>query len=347
MERHCILGGTFTYVHDGHLRLLTECRRFEKITIGLTTDGYVLRHKIYPSFPYAKRLSALKAALKKMGLLHRTQIHAINDEAGGADTDTDADTIIVSEETAGAAKRINARRNKQGLRQLKVIAVPLAYGQDLRKISCMSIYRGKSDLHGRLLKMLPIQIATANPTKLKGASMALRRVFGKKFAISAHSEYSGVSAHPFNEETFAGAKNRAHAAWKRANGKAREGGAAAAGEEGKCGYSLGIESGLFSLMCRGMHIDITVCCVYDGKEETYGTGMGFVVPERIVRRIIAKKSDLSEALREITGIEKIGWKQGALGWFSNGMMHRREQVQAAVACAFVPRIARAKKGMEY
>jgi len=100
-------------------------------------------------------------------------------------------------------------------------------------------------------------------------------------------------------------------------------------------------------MKDGIHIDITVCCVYDGREETYGTGMGFVVPEKIVRRIIAKKSDLSEALREITGVEKIGWREGALGWFSGGVMHRAEQVEASVACAFVPRIAEAKKEMRY
>jgi len=37
----------------------------------------------------------------------------------------------------------------------------------------------------------------------------------------------------------------------------------------------------------------------------------------------------------------------ALGWFSNGAMHRSEQIEAAVACAFVPRLAQAKLGMRY
>jgi len=346
VRSHCILGGTFTYVHSGHARLLEKCVGFRRITIGLTSDKYVRRHKIYPSFAYGKRLSALKAALKKMGLLSRTEILEIENEAGGADTNEEADTIIVSEETEGAAKRINATRARHGLPQLKIASVPLVYGQDLRKISCMRIYRGETDLKGRLQQPLKIQVATGNPTKRKGAAEALQRIFGKKFALLHHAEDSRVSAHPFNEETFDGAKNRAHAAWKRANGR----GALRKAEAGKiagCDYSLGIESGLFSGMCKGIHIDITVCCVYDGKKETYGTGMGFVVPEYIVSRIIAKKSDLSEALREITGVEKIGWREGALGWFSDGVMHRKEQVEAAVACAFVPRIAEARKGMEY
>jgi inosine/xanthosine triphosphatase len=232
--------------------------------------------------------------------------------------------------------------------------VPLAYGQDLRKISCARICQGEIDGSGKIRKPLKIQLATANPTKSRGAQAALRRVFGSKFALAAHSEDSRVSAHPFNEETFRGARNRAHAAWKRANGKGGSAGTAGRKSGGRlqaarkgCDYSLGIESGLFSGMCRGMHIDITITCVYDGKGESYGTGMGFVVPERIVKRIIAKRSDLSEALRELTGIEKIGWRQGALGWFSDGTMHRAEQVEASVACAFVPRIARARKGMEY
>lgn len=346
MARHCIIGGTFTYVHAGHARILSECRKFRRITLGLTSDGYVRRHKIYPSFPYEKRLAGVRKALAGAGLLSRTEIIRIDDEAGGADKNAEADSIIVSGETLGAATRINRLRARRGLSQLKIISVPLAYGEDLRKISCQSIYEGKTDLRGRLKKPLRIQLATANPTKQKGAKRALERIFGSKFSVSSHAEESLVSAHPFNEETFDGARNRAHAAWERANGRARgKSGKRAAGKG--CDYALGIESGLFSAMSRGMHIDITVCCIYDGKEESYGTGMGFVVPERIVRRIIAKKSDLSEALRELTGIEKIGWREGALGFFSDGIMHRKEQIEASVACAFVPRIARARKGMEY
>ena len=333
MGRHCILGGTFTFVHEGHLRMLRRCRGFRRVTVGLTSDAYVRRHKIYPSFPYGKRLAGLRRSLARLGLLGRSGILEIGDEAGGADSNAEADSIIVSGETLGAAGRINRLRAKRHLAPLKVISVPLAYGGDLRKISCQSIYEGKTDLRGRLLKPLAIQLATANPTKRKGAERALGRIFGRKFSVSSHAEDSRVSAHPFNEETFDGARNRARAAWKRA--------------KGRCDYSLGIESGLFSRMCRGMHIDITVCCVYDGKEESYGTGLGFVVPEGIVKRIVARKSDLSEALREITGIEKIGWREGALGFFSDGIMHRKEQIEASVACAFVPRIARARKGMEY
>jgi inosine/xanthosine triphosphatase len=141
-----------------------------------------------------------------------------------------------------------------------------------------------------------------------------------------------VRSHPFNNETFVGARNRAHAAWKRANGK--------------CDYSLGIESGLFTLF-PGTHIDITICCVFDGKRETYGTGMGFVVPEWIAKEIRGSKSDLSRAMAEIAGENDIGRRQGALGWFSDNVFHRADQIEAAVGCAFVPRVAEAKKGIRY
>lgn len=330
--------------------MLRAAGGFSGITLGLTSDAFVRKHKIYPSFPYEKRLAGVKKALARHNLLPRTTIMTIEDETGGADT-LSADAIIVSEETEEAAGRINARRKRKGLPRLKIISVPIAYGEDLQKISCSFIYSGKTDLEGRIRQPLRIQAATGNPTKLAGATAALRRVFGKKFRLSHHAEDSRVAAHPFNEETFRGARNRAHAAWKRANGSGMRG-KGRAGKDGAdagkgCDYAIGMESGLFSAMKKGMHIDITACCVYDGMEETYGTGMGFVVPERIVRRIIARNSDLSEALRELTGVEKIGWQEGALGWFSDGMMHRKEQIEASVACAFVPRIARAKKGVEY
>lgn len=323
----CVLGGTFTYVHAGHLRLLFACRKFGKIAIGLTSDEYVKKHKIYPSFPYDKRLAGLKAALKKTGLFGRTAIHQIDDEAGGADRMPDVQTMIVSEETRSSALRINQLRIANGLQPLEIISVPLVFGEDLKKISCVSICEGKTDLAGKLLKPVAIQAGTDNPTKLAGASAALQRVFGKKFALHGHSEHTGVPDHPFDDETFVGAKNRSYDAWKRANNK--------------CDYSIGMESGIFTFK-KGMHIDITVCCVYDGKEETYGTGMGFVVPNELAKKIRSEDSDLSKVLREMTGIENVGRKHGAIGYFSDGVVHRSEQITQSILCAFVPRLHRAR-----
>lgn len=326
---HCIIGGTFTYVHAGHGRLLAGCKKFSKVTIGLTSDSYVKRHKIYPSFPYAKRLAGLKNALEKAGLIGKSEICEIDNEGDVASALPGADTIIVTDETRLAAERINRMRKGNGLSALKIISVPLVFGEDLRKISCMDIYNGKCDLMGRRRTPIRFQAGTENPTKLLGAKRALLRVFGCRFTLAGHKEYSKVRAHPFNSETFTGARNRAHAAWTRA--------------KGKCDYSLGIESGLFSL-CPEMHMDITVCCVYDGKGETYGTGMGFVVPEGIVAEIKRNRSDLGKVMAQVAGIEKIGRKHGAIGHFSARVLHRSEQIEQAAACAFVPRIYCARVG---
>ena len=201
------------------------------------------------------------------------------------------------------------------------------HGEDLRKISCMEIYWGKTDVCGKRLAPISVQAGTENPTKLLGATRALSRVFGRKFRVTGHKEHSLVRAHPFNSETFTGAKNRAIAAWKRA--------------KGKCDYSLGIESGLFSLYPK-LHIDITACCVYDGKEETYGTGMGFVISEEIVAAIKRNRSDLGKVMAQVAGIEKIGRKHGAIGHFSARVLHRSEQIEQATVCAFVPRIYKAR-----
>jgi len=322
-----MLGGTFSCIHEGHLRLFRECKKFGRATIGLTSDGYARRHKIYPLVPYKKRLAALKGALSKMGLLGKCRIMEIESEGGVAPTIMDADAIIVSEETRGAAERINLLRKRRRLPPLRIISVPLLYGEDLRKLSCFDICRGIADSKGKLGKPVIFQAGTENPTKLLGARRALSRVFGRKFSLSGHEENSLVRAHPFNSETFVGAKNRAHASWKRA--------------DGKCAYSLGIESGLFSLH-PGIHVDITVCCVYDGREETYGTGMGFVVSEKIVNMIKRNKSDLGKVMAGLAGIRKIGRKHGAIGHFSAHVLHRSEQIEQATVCAFVPRLYRAR-----
>ena len=327
---HCIIGGTFTYIHAGHVKLLVECDNFSRITIGLTSDKYVREHKIYPSFSYEKRLANLRRNLAHNGLLARTTIVKIESESDVADR-LRADAIVVSEETENAAKKINAARRKRSLPALKIIAVPLAYADSLQKISCVDIFHGKYDVRGKLLAPIRIQAGTDNPTKLSGARSALARVFGRKFKLSGHKEKSLVSHHPFDAETFRGAENRARAAFKRS--------------KGKCDYSLGIESGLFEIR-KGEFFDITICCIFDGKAATFGTGAGFCVPAWMAKKIRGK-SDLSAVMAEFAGVEGIGRKQGALGWFSDGVMHRADQVEQAVANALVPRIAQAKKMIKY
>lgn len=325
--KSCVLGGTFTYVHAGHNRLLSACKKFSSIAIGLTSDEYVKKHKIYPSLPFSVRLAGLQKALRRLGLGRRTTIHKIDDEAGGADRMKDADTMVVSEETLPAAQRINQLRIANSLPPLLIVSVPLVYGEDLKKISCLSIYEGKTDLNGKLRKPLVLQAGTDNPTKLSGTSAALRRIFGKKFILHGHSEHTGVPDHPFDDETFEGAKNRAYDAWKRA--------------KKNCDYSVGMESGLFTFR-KGMHIDITVCCIYDGKEETYGTGMGFVVPNELAKKVRRENSDLSKVMAEAFGTEDIGRKHGAIGYFSAGVVHRSEQITQSILCAFVPRLHRSR-----
>ncbi|MFA4983645.1 MAG: inosine/xanthosine triphosphatase, partial [Candidatus Micrarchaeia archaeon] len=257
-----------------------------------------------------------------------------------------ADAIVVSEETENAARKINAARRKRSLPALKIISVPLAHADNLQKISCADIFHGKYDVRGKLLKPVAVQAGTDNPTKLSGARTALARVFGRKFRLSGHKEDSRVSHHPFDAETFKGAENRARAAWIRANaeGNGRSAYSRSRAKRG-CDYSLGIESGLFEIR-KGEFFDITVCCMFDGKEATFGTGAGFCVPAWIAKKIRGK-SDLSRVMAEFAGVEGIGRKQGALGWFSDGKMHRADQVEQAVANAMVPRIAVAKKGIRY
>lgn len=327
----CVIGGTFNYFHEGHRRLFSSCRKFSKITVGLTSNSYVRKHKIYPPFPYEKRLLNLKAALQKMKLLRRAEIVKIENEIGPA-VKREFDTIVVGEEKLAVAEKINLLRKKNGTAPLKIISVPLVFSENLKKISCADIYERKIDLKGKLRKPIFIQAGTENPTKLRGASEALKLIFGRKFKMSSKSEKSNVSCQPFGRETFVGAKNRAVAAWKRA--------------DGSCDYSIGIESGIFQLY-KNIWLDITVCCVYDGRRETYGTSLGFAVPDSVVEKIKKEKSDLEKALHEMSGVEKIGRKEGAFGYFSDGKMHRSWQVETAVASAFVPRIAEAKKGVKY
>ncbi|MCS7102864.1 MAG: phosphopantetheine adenylyltransferase, partial [Candidatus Korarchaeum sp.] len=61
----------------------------------------------------------------------------------------EADVIVVSTESYERALIVNERRKRKGLKELKIVVLPLVLAEDGKPISSSRIRRGEVDLEGR------------------------------------------------------------------------------------------------------------------------------------------------------------------------------------------------------
>jgi inosine/xanthosine triphosphatase len=317
-----VLGGTFDALHEGHERLIDKALEMGgSVILGLSTDAFAARRKHRACASFSERKRQLAAYLKRKGALGRTRIVELSDEHGIAAADATLDAIVVSSETESTAKRINKIRVKRGLKQLKIVAVPLAYAQDLKKISCERIRRGEIDERGRRLKPLVIAVGSTNPAKVTGVRAMAKRIFGNlRMRVKPVAVHSRISAQPLSwAETARGATERAVCAY-----------------ESGADYGVGIEAGLQRIGER--YYDAQFCAVFDGERATMGLSMGFEYPQHVLRRAL-RGSEIGSIIAELSGDEETKHKAGAIGFLSRGLLRRSEMAAQAFACAMIPRIS--------
>ncbi len=142
----CVLGGTFNILHKGHEALFKRALLFNRIFVGITSDAFVKKYKIYPAVPFEKRKKQVEKWFSKKNKKIKTI--KINDIFGDT-LEKDYDYIIVSEETLPNAERINLMRKKRGKKPINILVVPIVPAYDGRKISAERIYRGEIDRNGK------------------------------------------------------------------------------------------------------------------------------------------------------------------------------------------------------
>ncbi|MCD6529943.1 phosphopantetheine adenylyltransferase [Candidatus Bathyarchaeota archaeon] len=147
------VGGTFDEFHKGHRSILKKAFEVgEKVIVGLCTDEFVKKlGKPHIVDPYEVRLKNLKTFLKENGLLERAEIIPLNDPYGPTINDEEIEVLIVSEETAPTAYKINELRRRRGLKPLEIIVVNMVLAEDEKTISTTRIRKGEIDREGRLI----------------------------------------------------------------------------------------------------------------------------------------------------------------------------------------------------
>lgn len=151
------LGGTFDNIHNGHRLLLTlsALQTTRRILVGLA-DGPLLASKVLPELikPVEERVLEVKRFLSDVKAGIELDVVPITDVYGPTAWDSKLECLVVSPETARGATKVNAERERKGLKPLVVHTIPLITSEeseegklsssDIRK-AMLGVYRQLHD----------------------------------------------------------------------------------------------------------------------------------------------------------------------------------------------------------
>ncbi len=291
----------------------------KKVVIGITTDEFARSSRNREVKPYGERKARMERYLSEMGY-ENYEIHPLEDRYGDATEEKYTD-IVVSEETVKSAEEINRIRGEKGIKPLKIHVVPHVLADDFLPISSSRIRAGEIDEEGKLLRALRVNVGSLNPNKVNAVKDVLS-MFYEKLEVNGVKVDSGVPEQPFDEDTVKGAINRS----KNAIGDADLG--------------IGIEAGLIWNPVVERYFDVQYCAIVDKRGViTVGHGPGFYYPEHVIN-LVKKGMSIGEAMDKLFNLNNIGYKQGAIGFLTEGKYDRKRLTETAVLMAFVPRIRR-------
>ncbi len=152
MYTHIFLGGTFDKLHAGHKKALqTAFDEGRRVTIGLTSDAFVLKYKEYPGGirSFEERKSDLLKYLAEQNWSDKAEIISIDDPHEPA-ASGDYDALIVTRDNRVRGDEINVKRTARNLTPLALIDVPIVPAEDGSPISSTRVRNGEIDGNGKL-----------------------------------------------------------------------------------------------------------------------------------------------------------------------------------------------------
>lgn len=145
------MGGTFDFIHKGHIALLSEAFSIsDKVIIGLTSDEMALKKGKRLQNDYSKRLEILKKIIEKNFPNSEFEISKLDNDFGPAVLEKEVQALIVSDETSNQGNILNYLRKEKNLPPVKVVIVPMVLAKDGTRISTTRIKNQEIDFDGNL-----------------------------------------------------------------------------------------------------------------------------------------------------------------------------------------------------
>lgn len=166
-----------------------------------------------------------------------------------------------------------------------------------------------------------VKVGSYNPVKFQATRNVLEKIYGDLEVYPAEVD-SGVPDQPVGlDQTIEGAINRAKEAYSQG-----------------CDLGVGIESGLLETphTITG-YVDLQWCAIYDGEKITLGVSAGFEYPPLVVEEVL-KGREVGDVMDQLTGIDDLGEKMGAVSYLSQKMLDRTGNTEQCVLMAMIPRM---------
>ncbi len=145
------MGGTFDFIHKGHMKLLSEAFSISsKVIIGLTSDDMAERKGKNLLNSYNKRLEKLVETIENNFPNKEFKISKLENDFGPAVLEKEVQALVVSSETANQGDILNQIRKQKKLPLAEIVVVPMVLAQDGNRISTTRIKNLEIDANGNL-----------------------------------------------------------------------------------------------------------------------------------------------------------------------------------------------------
>jgi inosine/xanthosine triphosphatase len=169
---------------------------------------------------------------------------------------------------------------------------------------------------------MKILVGSKNPVKIASVEEAFSNYFTNISADGIGVD-SGVSNQPINDETYAGAQNRAKRL-KEINDSQNLG----------ADFFVGIEGGITKQFGRWFAFGC-FCIIDKNNFIGFGNSPYFELPDIIVEKLL-NGMELGDVMDEILNEQNTKQKHGAIGFFTNGVMNRKELYVEGLKVAVIP-----------
>jgi inosine/xanthosine triphosphatase len=183
---------------------------------------------------------------------------------------------------------------------------------------------GKTDTFNTkiLFWKMKILVGSLNPVKIEAVKEAFSLYFNN-VEVSGIEVESEVPNQPVGDQTFNGALNRANKL-KFISDK----------ENLHAEYFVGIEGGISQIFNKWFAYG---CMCVMNKDEQIGFGLspGFELPPKVVEQLL-KGKELGHVMDEIMNEQNTKQRGGAIAFFTNGVMNRKELYVEGLKTAIIP-----------
>ena len=169
---------------------------------------------------------------------------------------------------------------------------------------------------------MKILVGSKNPVKIDAVRDAFHKYFDE-IEVIGYEVDSGVPHQPVNDETFAGAKNRAVELQKINSQNSLT-----------ADFFVGIEGGITKIFDRWFALGL-MCIINKDGLVGFGTSPLFELPAFVINKLL-NGTELGDIIDNLMSDDNTKQKGGAISYFTNGIMNRKELYTHGLIAALVP-----------